>query len=253
MAEDAPPPEWTIDELSTLMRLPSRTIRFYQSKGALPHPTIRGRTAYYGPEHVERLKLIGSLQDRGLKIRSIRDLLVQVDKGELALNEWLGLEQELQEPWANDRPRVVSEAELYELLGERRPGALAELLRLGQIERQRDAYLIKSPALFQVGLRLEAAGVDFETGVGAWRILRKHLGRAAAELTEYFFQRSGEGFGRDVTASDLGGAYKALRPYGLEAVRVVFSQEMERSLRKLIESGATSSLPVRARKRRGKR
>ena len=28
--------EYTIDELATLTRVPSRTIRFYQSKGALP-------------------------------------------------------------------------------------------------------------------------------------------------------------------------------------------------------------------------
>src|SRR5215470_19199816 len=119
--------EYTIDELATLTRVPSRTIRFYQSRGALPHPQLRGRVAYYGPEHVERLKLIGSLQDRGLRIRAIRDLLAQADKGELALNEWLGLEQQLQEPWANDRPKVVSDAELGELIGNR-PGAIAELL-----------------------------------------------------------------------------------------------------------------------------
>src|SRR5581483_4206385 len=87
--------EYTIDELATRTRVPSRTIRFYQSRGALQTPQIRGRVAYYGPAHIERLKLIGSLQDRGLSIRAIRDLLQQVDKGELSLNEWLGLEQQL--------------------------------------------------------------------------------------------------------------------------------------------------------------
>src|SRR5215471_4028628 len=246
--------EYTIDELATLTRVPSRTIRFYQSKGALPSPLIRGRVAYYGPEHVERLKLIGSLQDRGLRIRAIRDLLQQADKGELALNEWLGLERQLQEPWADDRPRVVTEAELQSLLGDQRPGAIAELLRLGQIERRGDSYLIRSPALLTVGLRLEAAGIDFETAVGASDILRKHLRRAAGELTEFFYKRIGEGFGRDVTANDLGEAYKALRPLGQESVRVLFGREMERALRKLLDSGATSELPTKAkRKRHGRR
>src|SRR5258706_16324514 len=103
-------PEYTIDELAQHSEVPSRTIRFYQSKGALPSPEIRGRTAYYGPAHVERLKLIGSLQDRGLRIRAIRDLLSQADKGELALNGWLGLEQTLQEPWANGGPPVITAA-----------------------------------------------------------------------------------------------------------------------------------------------
>jgi DNA-binding transcriptional MerR regulator len=242
--------EYTIDELATLTRVPSRTIRFYQSKGALQAPEIRGRVAYYGPAHVERLKLIGSLQDRGISIRAIRDLLVQADKGELALNEWLGLEQQLQEPWQSDRARVLGEPELRELLGERRPGAIGELLRLQLIERQGDGYLVRSPALLQVALRLESAGIDFETGAGAGELLRKHLSRAAADLTEFFFKRTGEGFGRDLTASELSNAYKELRPVGLEAVRVVFAREMERALRKLVDSGATSALPAKAKRKK---
>jgi DNA-binding transcriptional MerR regulator len=247
---DAGGPEYTIDELSTMLRIPSRTIRFYQSKGALPYPRVRGRTAYYGEEHVERLKLIGALQDRGIGIRAIRDLMAQAEKGELALNEWLGLEAQLKEPWVTDRPRVVTEAELHELLGDRRPGVIAELMRQRQLERRGDSYLIKSPALLQVGLRLEAAGIDLETAEGAAGILRKHLGRAAQDLVDYFFKRIGEGFGRNLEASDLSEAYRALRPLGQEAVRLVFALEMERALRKLVESGATTELPARAKRKR---
>ena len=39
--------EHTIDELASLSQVPSRTIRFYQSRGA-PKPVIRGRVAFYG-------------------------------------------------------------------------------------------------------------------------------------------------------------------------------------------------------------
>ena len=249
VADEVAGTEYTIDELATATRVPSRTIRFYQSKGALPSPRIRGRVAFYGPEHVERLKLIGTLQDRGLRIKAIRDLLAQADKGELMINEWLGLEQQLQEPWANDRPRVLSERELQDLVGDR-PGAIAELLRLGQVVRRGDSYLVHSPTLLQVALRLEAAGIDFETGVGASDILRKHLRRATSELTDYFYRRIGEGFGREVSAAELTDAYRALRPLGQEAVRVVFAREMERSLRKLLESGATVELPAKAKRKR---
>jgi DNA-binding transcriptional MerR regulator len=245
---------YTIDELATLTRVPSRTIRFYQSTGALQAPQIRGRVAFYGAGHIERLKLIGSLQDRGLRIKAIRDLLRQVDKGEVSLNEWLGLEKQLQEPWANDRPRLVSPAELEQLLGEQRPGVIADLVRLELLERRGDSYLVHSPALLQVALRLEAAGIDFQTGVGASQILRKHLSRATAELTDYFYKRIGQGFGRDVTARDVADAYQALRPLGQESVRVVFAQEMERALRRLVDSGAAAELPAKAsHKRRKKR
>jgi DNA-binding transcriptional MerR regulator len=151
---------YTIDELAAVARVPSRTIRFYQSKGALMAPEIRGRLAHYGDAHVERLKLIAQLQDRGLRIDAIGDLLKSIDRGELDLAEWLGVEQQIQAPWANDQPRTVSESELYDLAGTRRPGLLADLVRARLVERHGEVYLLRSPALLTVSMKLEAVGVD---------------------------------------------------------------------------------------------
>ena len=78
-------------------------------------PELRGRIAYYGPLHLERLKLIAQLQDRGLRIDAIGDLVLRIDRGELDLAAWLGVEQQVQAPWANDQARTVSEAALFEL------------------------------------------------------------------------------------------------------------------------------------------
>src|SRR5450755_873683 len=144
---DPPRTEYTIDELAAAAKVPSRTIRFYQSRGALPAPEIRGRVAFYGPAHLDRLKLIAQLQDRGLRIDAIRDLVVSIDRGELDLAEWLGVEQQMQAPWANDQPRTVNEAELYDIAGTRRPGLLADLVRARLVERHGDVYLLRSPAL----------------------------------------------------------------------------------------------------------
>jgi MerR HTH family regulatory protein len=58
--------EYSIDDLAAKSRVPSRTIRFYQSKQLLPKPTLRGRVAVYSDAHLERLKLVEELQDRGL-------------------------------------------------------------------------------------------------------------------------------------------------------------------------------------------
>jgi DNA-binding transcriptional MerR regulator len=247
--EETPPPGQTIDELAALSKVPSRTIRFYQAKGVLPRPELRGRVAYYGPAHVERLKLIASLQDRGLRIDAIRDLLARIDKGELDVNAWLGLDAQLQGPWANDQPRTVTEAELVEMVGEPRPGLIAALVRAKLAVRQGDVFLLKSPALLTVAARLLAAGVDLEITSEAAEILRKHLGRAAGDLAEHFFAHAREGFGRDATPEDLAAVFQELRPMGLEAVRVIFAQEMERVLRKKAESGETAKLRVGAKKR----
>lgn len=241
--------EYTIDEISAHLRMPSRTVRFYQSRGALMPPTLRGRVAYYDGGHVERLKLIGQLQDRGLRIDAIVDLVESIDKGETDWAEWLGVQQEVQSSWANDHPRTLTDAELYELAGTRRPGLLADLTRANLIERRGDRWLLSSPALLSVAMKLEAAGIDLSTAVAASEILRKHLAKAASELVARFV-KSAEG---GEVAADPASMFQALRQSGIDAVRVMFGREMERQMRTLLESGKLATLPAKARKRRAPR
>jgi DNA-binding transcriptional MerR regulator len=222
----------TIDDLASVSQVPSRTIRFYQSKGVLPGPEIRGRVAYYGDPHVDRLKLIASLQDRGLRIEAIRDLVTRIDKGELDVGEWLGLDAQLQQPWADDRPATVSEDELYELAGRRRAGLLADLLRGKLVERRGNVFFVPSPALLRIAGRLETAGVDVDAVVKGGEILKKHLDRAARDMTDLFVKQAGTEIDPDGLAE--------VRPAVLDAVRVVFAQAMEREVRTLVESGKTA-------------
>lgn len=250
MADSQTENTFTIDELSAESRVPSRTIRFYQSKGVLPPPEIRGRVAYYGPSHLERLRLIAKLQDRGLRIDAIRALLARIDEGELDVGEWLGLDAELKASWANDRARTVTRAELHELTGNDRAGLIADLVRLGAVERKGDVYLVKSPALLQIAMRLEAGGVDLETASAGEAILRKHLGRAARELATLFLGSAERGRVQPPPDGDWSRVFEQLRPMGIEAVRLVFGQEMERVLRELVESGKTAKLPTRKKKKR---
>jgi DNA-binding transcriptional MerR regulator len=244
---DSQPTEYTIDELAAAAKLPSRTIRFYQSRGALMPPEIRGRVAYYGQAHIERLKLIAQLQDRGLRIDAIRDLLSSIDRGEVDLAEWLGVEQQVQAPWANDQPRTVTEEGLYELAGSRRPGLVADLLRSRMIERHGDVYLVQSPALLAMAMRMEAAGVDLSTSMRAESVVRKHINRAASELVEMFVQGFGDGA---IAPRDFGPGFDSLRSMGMEAVRIIFGRAMEQELRKLYESGALAKIPGRAHRAR---
>jgi len=237
----------TIDELAAASRVPSRTIRFYQSRGALQHPQIRGRVAYYGKQHVERLKLIAQLSDRGLKIDAIGDLMKRIDRGEVDLAEWLGVEEEMQAPWGADQPRTVTEPELYELVGSRRPGLLADLARARIVERKGDVYLVGSPALLAIAIKLEAVGIDLETATQASAILRKHLRRAVNELVDLFVDRFKDG---QLGMADAGNLFAALRTVGVEAVRLLFAREMEGELRTLLASGKLAQVSARARKKR---
>jgi len=241
---------YTIDELAAKTRVPSRTIRFYQSKGALQAPEIRGRVAYYGDAHVERLELIAKLHDRGLRIDAIGDLVKRIDRGELDLAEWLGVEEEMQTPWANDQPRTVSERELYDLAGASRPGLIGALARARLVERRGDVYLVPSPALLANAMKLEAAGVDLETATAASEVLRKHLGRAVGDLIGLFTSRLKDG-AFDVSESSK--LFEALRLAAPEAVSLLFARAMEKALRDLIASGKMASLSAHAKRRRARK
>lgn len=237
----------TIDELAAASRVPSRTIRFYQSRGALMAPEIRGRVAYYGKSHLGRLKLIAQLQDRGLRIDAIGDLMKRIDRGELDLAEWLGVEEQMQTPWATDQARTVSEAELYEIAGSRRPGLLADLARTKIVERKGDVYLVGSPALLAIAMKLEHVGIDLETAARASEILREHLGKAVADLVDLFMDRVKDGH---VSIAQSKKLFETFRTVGVDSVRVLFAHKMERALRKLIVSGKLATLSARARKKK---
>jgi DNA-binding transcriptional MerR regulator len=237
--------EYTIDDLAGVSQVPSRTIRFYQSKGVLPKPNIKGRVAFYGKPHLERLELIASLQDRGLRIEAIRELVARIDKGELDIGEWLGLEAQLQQPWDTDQPCTVSEDELYQLAGRKRVGLLNDLVRGKLVERRGNVYFVPSPALLALTAKLEAAGIDLDEAVRAKAILEKHIGRAAAELTKLVVSRLDDE-GTDV---DHAAAVEQLRPLVMEGVRVVFAQAMQHELRELAVSARSAKVARRRPKK----
>jgi len=229
-------PSYTIDQLAALTSVPSRTIRFYQSKGALPAPVRRGRKAFYGPAHVERLELIARLQDRGLQIRAIRNLLERLGCGQASLEDWLGFEAELRTPWSEDVPQLMSEQEMQERLEGRPAGLLAALIKAGLVEREANQYLVRSPALMKMALTLEENGIDVETAHEATQILSRHLSKAATELSLLFHEQKHERL-RDGAVENSAQLLSALKPIALEAASVVFAQEIQLALERLLQEG----------------
>jgi len=78
------------DELARKAGISLPLLRSYQSKGLLPPPRHEGRMAWYGPHHLERLRHIIALKDRGYSLRMIAEAL---DGGEGAA--WSGDEHEV--------------------------------------------------------------------------------------------------------------------------------------------------------------
>ncbi|MBX2796761.1 MAG: MerR family transcriptional regulator [Myxococcales bacterium] len=238
--------EFTIDELAAETGVPSRTIRFYQSKKALPAPERRGRIAVYSEAHVERLRLIARLQDQGLTIRAIRSVLASADRGEFELGDWLGVKTQIQAPWADDAPRIVSQDELFEITGSDRDGLIGDLTRLGFIERAGEAFLVHAPMLLKITMRLEGAGVDIDTTSEAARMLRKHLAKAATEVSNHFLTHLAQSADETSDPEHLGEVMGTLRPMALAAVQRIFAQEMEGALQRAIDDGRVSDVARRS-------
>ena len=60
-----------VQELARQAGVTVELLRSYQSKGLLPPPRHEGRVAWYASRHLDRLRLIRDLKDRGYSLRMI--------------------------------------------------------------------------------------------------------------------------------------------------------------------------------------
>src|SRR5215467_2811545 len=67
--------EYRIEQLAQAVGVAVDTIRFYQGKGLLDPPRRDGRVTWYGDSHLERLRRIRELQQRGFTLTVIRRFL----------------------------------------------------------------------------------------------------------------------------------------------------------------------------------
>jgi DNA-binding transcriptional MerR regulator len=67
--------EYRVEELAAEASLRVDTVRFYQARGLLPPPARSGRVALYSDHHLERLRRIRDLKDKGFSLETIRRLL----------------------------------------------------------------------------------------------------------------------------------------------------------------------------------
>ncbi len=71
----------SIDELSTLVELPLRTVRYYIQLGLVDRPFGEKKAAYYTALHVDQLLTIRKWQSAGLSLDRIREILAAPETG----------------------------------------------------------------------------------------------------------------------------------------------------------------------------
>jgi DNA-binding transcriptional MerR regulator len=147
----------TIEQLAAAAELPTRTIREYQTLRLVPPPERRGRVGVYRRPHLERLRLIARLQQRGYSLAGIGDLLHSWHDGQ-ELTDVLGVGPD--ELVHIDEPgRPANLDQLTRLLHDLVPDHLDDLLRVGLVDPcGPDRYCIPSPSLLQLTVDTLAAG-----------------------------------------------------------------------------------------------
>jgi DNA-binding transcriptional MerR regulator len=226
---DATGVEMTIDQLAQHTRLTVRNIRAYQSRGLVPPPALRGRTGYYGDDHVARIELIRALQAQGFNLEAILRL-IEGAGGET--DEVLRFTQAVREPFEQEEAREVGIDELTESWGDRAdPRILSRALELGLLrELGEGRYEERSPRLSQAGLELARLGIDADTGLDVIAAARRHAEGVAEAYVRLFLNEIWKPFvaaGRpEERWPEVRDALERLRPLATEVLLAVFGLAM---------------------------
>ena len=98
---------YRVEQLAAACEVSVDTVRYYQSRGLLEPPAREGRVAWYGPEHIERIREVRGLQRKGLTLAAIKRVVegdlgkpdadlaaaVAAARGDIVQEELLGLDE----------------------------------------------------------------------------------------------------------------------------------------------------------------
>ena len=185
-SHEAAAAELTVDQLAAQVGLTVRNVRAYAARGLLPPPRMRGRTGFYGPDHIGRLLLVREMLSEGFTLNQIEQSLAgaQVDAGAAVL----ALRAALMAPWLPEPPEIVDAGTLTARSGHPfAPDALAELQTMGVIEELPDGRLrLLDPALIAAGLQVMRLGIAPAAVVSAQRMVADLVDQAAQVYVQMF-------------------------------------------------------------------
>ena len=238
----------TIEQLAAQTGMTVRNIRAHQSRGLLPPPTIRGRTGFYGDEHLLRLRLIAEMQADGFNLKAIDRLLAGTGAG--SAEELLGFKRALTAPFEQEEPEFLDEADITARFGDGPDGKmLAKSIKLGLLVPVGEGgYEVPSPTLLSAGEELTRSGVPLEAAIRVLEQLNRHSEGVAEAFVKLFLEqvwRPFEAAGRpEERLPDVRQALERVRPLASEALLAVFQRKMtqavEQAFGRELERGAGS-------------
>ena len=219
----------TIEELARQTGLSVRNIRSHRTAGLLPAPEVRDGLGWYGPEHLDRLKLIQELQAEGFNLKGIKRL---IDERAGSAAGLLGLKHALSEPFGSGGPaKIVTAEELAARFGEHAsPEVLERALALELIVPvDGGRFELPNAAVLDMADRVVAAGIPLPATLELFELVRNDLRHVANAFVDAFIEHVYEPARPEGGAADwqsVGAALAALRPVASEGVLAVFQEVM---------------------------
>lgn len=177
--------ELTVEELSARTGISVRNLRFYTTRGLVPPPTKKGRSAVYGREHVARFELLQELQAHGLTLAAIERFFEGIPADATA--EQIALQRATLRPIAGIEPVVVTRTELAERAGRKLTDAdLESLVALGAVTTLEDGRFSVNEAKLHSSLHLSDLGVPTPLVLACEEVYRRHSRAMADELEALF-------------------------------------------------------------------
>ena len=147
----------TIEQLAARSGMTVRNIRSHGSRGLLPPPEVRDRIGHYGPEHLNRLRLIQDLQSEGFNLKGIERLL---ENRPGRAEQMLSFKRDLESFEHQEEPLTYTRAELSQRFREESDAAIRRAVEFGAlVPTDDDRYEAPFPSL------LDAAEAVLEEGV----------------------------------------------------------------------------------------
>jgi DNA-binding transcriptional MerR regulator len=221
--------ELTIDGLAQRTGMTVRNLRAHQSRGLLPPPDVRGRTGYYGPEHIARVELIKELQADGFNLEAIRRL-IEGARGSTA--DVLRFTRTARAAFEDEEPEIATVSDLAEQWGSAgSPELLERAVALGLLRLLGDGRVEeRSPRLGRAGAELARLGIPAERALDVLESLRRHADGVARTYVDLFLEQVWRPFDKAGRPADrwpeVLDALERLRPLAAESLLAMFQLAM---------------------------
>lgn len=234
--------EYRIDDLARAAGTTSRNVRAYQERGLLPVPTKRsGRAFVYDESHLERLKIIDALLQRGFTTAHIADFITSWETGK-DLTEILGLQHAVTATWGKGEVLEVPRELVATVLGETdasldETDLLARLSELGLARLHEETVEFTEPELLTTFVELHGYGIGLRRLLDLYSSVLSRVddiaGLMVAAAKDHLVDEHGPGWLPETNQeiAETTDMLNHLRELGVTSVHTGLAQALDRALR----------------------